>query len=42
MKRKVVSLISKLLAVTAILYVSTASIWAVYQPEVPEELKTKH
>ena len=39
MKRKSVVLASKLLAALAVVFVSTASFWAVYRPEVPAELK---
>ncbi|WP_372635618.1 cyclic lactone autoinducer peptide [Cohnella sp.] len=39
MKRKTVVLVSKLLAMTAVIFVSTACWWAVYRPEVPAELK---
>lgn len=39
MKKKTVVLISKLLAMAAVIFVSTACWWAVYRPEVPAELK---
>ncbi|QMV43528.1 cyclic lactone autoinducer peptide [Cohnella cholangitidis] len=39
MKRKGVVIISKLLAMAAVIFVSTACWWAVYRPEVPSELK---
>jgi hypothetical protein len=39
MKRKTAIVISKLLAGMAVIFVSTASFWAVYRPEVPKELK---
>lgn len=39
MKRKSVALISKMLALAAVVFVSTACWWAVYRPETPAELK---
>lgn len=39
MKKRVALLVSKLLAVTAVLFVSTASFWVVFRPETPTELK---
>ena len=41
MKKRTVALVSKLLAVTAVLFVSTASIWILHRPNVPAELKKK-
>lgn len=41
MKKTAVALVSKLLAVIAVVFVSTASFWAVYRPETPVELKKK-
>ncbi|MFC5469812.1 cyclic lactone autoinducer peptide [Cohnella suwonensis] len=41
MKRKAVAFISKLLAMAAVVFVSTACWWAVYRPEIPSELKQK-
>jgi cyclic lactone autoinducer peptide len=38
-KRKAAILLSKLLGLAAVVFVSTASYWLVYRPEVPSELK---
>jgi cyclic lactone autoinducer peptide len=38
-KKKSVMLISKMLAMAAVVFVSTACWWAVYRPDVPAELK---
>ena len=36
-----VAVISKLLAITAIMFVSTACMFILHRPEVPAELRTK-
>ncbi|WP_084760447.1 cyclic lactone autoinducer peptide [Cohnella panacarvi] len=36
-----VSVISKLLAVTAVMFVSTACAWIIHRPKVPSELQSK-
>lgn len=41
LSKKVVVLVSKLLAVTAVLFVSTASFWAFHRPKTPAELSNK-
>lgn len=38
-KKSLVSLISKFLAVVAVVMVSTASWWLAYRPETPNELR---
>ncbi|MFD0673129.1 cyclic lactone autoinducer peptide [Cohnella sp. GCM10027633] len=40
-KSKVALLLSKALALCAIMFVSTASYWYIYRPQVPNELKRK-
>jgi cyclic lactone autoinducer peptide len=37
--KKIVSLVSKLLAGFAVLFVSTASFWYYHRPKTPQELK---
>jgi len=39
MAKRAAILISKLLAAAAVVFVSTASFWVAYRPEVPSELK---
>ncbi|WP_123041618.1 cyclic lactone autoinducer peptide [Cohnella candidum] len=39
MSKKVVIGVSKLLAVFAVVFVSTASLFAIHRPEIPAELK---
>ncbi|RED66523.1 MULTISPECIES: cyclic lactone autoinducer peptide [Cohnella] len=39
MKKKIVLTFSKGLGLLAILFVSTACVWILHRPEVPEELK---
>jgi cyclic lactone autoinducer peptide len=41
MKRTVAVIISRLLALVAIVLVSTASLFLFHRPEIPEELKSK-
>jgi cyclic lactone autoinducer peptide len=36
---KMAAIISRLLALTAVIFVSTASYWVLYRPETPTELK---
>ncbi|MGG4035539.1 cyclic lactone autoinducer peptide [Paenibacillus cisolokensis] len=39
MKKKLAIGASKLLALVAVLFVSTASLWIMHRPEIPEELQ---
>ncbi len=41
MKRNVAILASKILVLIAAVFISTASWFLVYRPEIPEELKSK-
>lgn len=38
---KTAAIISKLLALCAVVFVSTASYWVLYRPETPSELKKR-